>query len=76
MTRNLASWDRMARFVLGALLVVLALTGTVGVWGFLGVILLGTAFVNFCPIYRVLGLKTCKDCLTRQAPPNRSRQIV
>jgi O-antigen ligase len=62
MTRNLASWDRMARFVLGALLVVLALTGTVGVWGFLGVILLGTAFVNFCPIYRVLGLKTCKDC--------------
>jgi O-antigen ligase len=62
MTRNLASWDRMSRFVLGALLVVLALTGTVGVWGFLGVILLGTAFVNFCPIYCVLGLKTCKDC--------------
>jgi len=62
MTRNLANWDRIARFVLGALLIVLALTGTIGVWGYLGVILVGTAFVNFCPIYRIFGLKTCTDC--------------
>jgi len=62
MTRNLAKWDRLARLVLGALLIVLAFTGTIGAWGFLGVIFVGTAFVNFCPIYRILGIKTCKDC--------------
>lgn len=62
MTRNLANWDRIARLIIGALLIVLAVTGTIGVWGYLGVILVGTAFVNFCPIYRVLGIKTCQDC--------------
>lgn len=62
MSQNLGNLDRVARFVLGALLVVLALMGTIGVWGWLGVVLLGTAFMNFCPIYRVLGVKTCKDC--------------
>ena len=62
MTRNLANWDRMARLVLGALLIVLALTGTIGAWGYLGVIFVGTAFVSFCPIYRIFGLKTCQDC--------------
>jgi len=62
MTRNLASWDRIARLVLGSLLILLAAMGTIGVWGYIGVIFVGTAFVNFCPIYRVFGLKTCKDC--------------
>lgn len=62
MTRNLGQFDRIARFVLGALLVVLAAMGTIGIWGYLGLIFVGTAFVNFCPIYRVLGLKTCQDC--------------
>lgn len=62
MDRNLASWDRIARFVLGALLVVLALTGTIGVWGWIGVVLLATAGMNFCPAYKVFGFKTCTDC--------------
>ncbi len=61
MTRNLASWDRIARLVIGALLILLAITGTVGVWGYLGVILVGTAFVNFCPLYRILGISTHKS---------------
>jgi len=62
MTRNLANWDRMARMVLGALLIVLALTGTIGVWGYLGVIFAATSVVSFCPIYRIFGMKTCQDC--------------
>jgi hypothetical protein len=62
MTRNLAGWDRIARLGLGALLLVLAITGTIGVWGYIGVILVGTAFVSFCPLYRVLGMSTCKEC--------------
>ncbi|MEM8539278.1 MAG: DUF2892 domain-containing protein [Pseudomonadota bacterium] len=62
MTRNIGQIDRYARFALGALLLLLALTGVVGIWGYLGLIFVGTAFVNFCPIYRVLGMKTCEDC--------------
>jgi hypothetical protein len=62
MTRNLASWDRIARFVIGALLVIGALTGTIGIWGWIGAILLATAGMKFCPIYKVFGMKTCTDC--------------
>lgn len=62
MTHNLGQIDRIARLVLGALLIVLAVTGVIGLWGYLGIILVGTGFVNFCPIYRVFGIKTCQDC--------------
>lgn len=62
MTRNLANWDRMARLVLGALLIVLAITGMIGVWGYVGAVLVATAFMNFCPLYRIVGFKTCEDC--------------
>lgn len=62
MTRNLGQIDRIARFGLGTLLIVLAAMGAIGIWGYLGVIFVGTAFVSFCPIYRVLGMKTCQNC--------------
>ena len=60
--KSMGGIDRIARFIIGALLVVLAITGTIGVWGWIGIILVLTAFINFCPIYRVFGIKTCKDC--------------
>ena len=62
MQKNMGTADKMIRLILGALLVALALTGTIGVWGWLGLILVGTAFLNFCPLYRIVGLKTCQDC--------------
>ena len=62
--KNMGGIDRIARFIIGALLVVLAITGTIGVWGWIGIILVVTAFINFCPIYSVFGIKTCKDCLS------------
>ena len=60
-TKNMGSADRWARLAIGALLIILAITGTIGIWGWVGIILVGTAFMNFCPIYRVLGIKTNKD---------------
>lgn len=62
LARNLGTLDRIARFAVGALLIALALTGTIGTWGWIGAILVATAFMNFCPIYRIFGLKTCQDC--------------
>ena len=61
-SKNMGTADKIARFVLGGLLVVLALTGTIGVWGWIGVIFVTTAFLNFCPLYRIIGIKTCQDC--------------
>jgi len=60
--RNLASWDRIARVVFGAALVIGALTGAIGLWGWVGIVFLATAGMNFCPLYRIIGFKTCTDC--------------
>lgn len=61
MKTNLGQIDRLLRFVVGAALVILAATGVIGAWGYLGVIFLVTAFINFCPIYRLLGISTKKQ---------------
>lgn len=60
MKANLGKIDRVLRFIVGAILVGLAGAKIIGVWGFLGIILLATAFMNFCPIYRMLGISTKK----------------
>lgn len=59
MTKNIGTTDRAIRFAVGALLILLELTGVIGAWGWIGVIPLATAFVSFCPAYRLLGMNTC-----------------
>ena len=59
---NLGSADRMLRLVLGAALIALAVTGVFAPWGYVGAIFVATAFVKFCPLYALVGLKTCKEC--------------
>jgi hypothetical protein len=61
MKANLGKIDRILRFVVGALLVVLAIAGVIGWWGYLGAIFVATAFINFCPIYGLLKISTKKD---------------
>ena len=61
-TTNVGSADRIARIVAGLALIALALSGTIGAWGWVGVVLLATGFMQFCPAYAILGLKTCKEC--------------
>ena len=60
--KNIGQIDRVVRFALGALLILLVLTGAIGVWGYIGAILVVTAAVSFCPVYRLVGLKTCQEC--------------
>jgi len=40
-------------------LIGLAATGTVGVWGWIGVVPLATGLFRFCPAYPLLGINTC-----------------
>lgn len=64
MSKNVGSFDRILRIVIGAALIAAAFTllaGGVGQWIALGagVIALGTALIGFCPAYRLVGLRTC-----------------
>jgi hypothetical protein len=57
---NMGTADRAIRFAAGALLIVLALAGVIGAWGYVGVVPIATSLLRFCPAYTLLGIKTCK----------------
>ena len=59
MTVNVGSLDRTLRIVAGIALIALALTGTIGVWGYIGVLPLFTGLFRTCPAYSLLGVNTC-----------------
>ena len=59
MKHNAGSLDRILRIVAGLVLIALAATGTVGVWGWIGVVPLATGLFGFCLAYTLLGINTC-----------------
>ena len=59
MKKNEATWDRVFRVLAGVVLLSLTVVGPHTPWGYLGLILVATGLVGFCPLYRVLGLSTC-----------------
>ncbi len=59
MKANVGSIDRAARVVIGLVLVGLTLAGTIGVWGWIGIIPIATGLFSFCPLYTLLGMNTC-----------------
>jgi len=59
MNRNVGGIDRLIRFVVGLALVGLALMGTIGWWGFIGLVPIVTAAVGYCPVYPLIGMNTC-----------------
>lgn len=59
MKSNVGGIDRVLRAVAGLVLVALAATGTIGLWGWIGVVPLVTGVIGVCPLYRLAGLNTC-----------------
>ncbi|WP_454766945.1 YgaP family membrane protein [Cupriavidus campinensis] len=59
MQANVGTVDRFLRIIVGLVLIGLAATGTIGVWGWIGVVPLLTGIVRICPAYSILGVKTC-----------------
>ncbi|MEO0047236.1 MAG: hypothetical protein RLZZ410_195 [Pseudomonadota bacterium] len=57
---NVGGIDRILRITVGALLVILAITNVIGIWGWIGLIPMATGIFRFCPAYPLLGIKTCK----------------
>ncbi len=58
MNCNVGSWDRALRIVAGLVLIALTLMGTIGAWGWIGIVPLVTGLVGRCPIYGLLGMNT------------------
>ncbi len=56
---NVGGIDRVLRIVVGLALVGLAATGTVGAWGWIGVVPLLTGSIKFCPLYSIAGINSC-----------------
>jgi hypothetical protein len=50
--------DRALRIAIGIGLMALAASGSIGAWGYLGVVLLVTGVVAQCPLYALLGFAT------------------
>lgn len=56
---NEGTLDRALRVIVGLVLIGLAVTGQVGLWGYIGVVPLLTGAVGMCPVYSILGINTC-----------------
>ncbi|KPF52163.1 hypothetical protein D621_12055 [beta proteobacterium AAP51] len=59
MKANVGGIDRILRITVGLVLIALTLTGTIGLWGWLGLVPLATGTLRFCPVYPLLGMNTC-----------------
>ncbi|WP_340110049.1 DUF2892 domain-containing protein [Pikeienuella sp. HZG-20] len=67
MTTNMGTIDRGLRLVAGLGLLIAAFATDLGAGGWMhwamivvGVIAAGTALVGVCPLYAILGLRTCR----------------
>ena len=60
MSQNVGSVDRAIRIIAGLILIGLAATGKIGVWGYIGVVPLATGLIGWCPAYFSFGISTCK----------------
>ena len=66
MKTNVGTIDRAARIVIGLVLIVLALTGVIGAWGWIGLLPLATGLLRRCPAYSLFGWRTCRSPSTRR----------
>jgi Protein of unknown function (DUF2892) len=56
---NEGTVDRVIRVVLGLGALSLTVVGPQSMWGLLGLVPLATGLIGTCPLYSVLGIRTC-----------------
>lgn len=59
MKPNEGTIDRALRVIAGLVLIALAATHTIGMWGYIGVVPLLTGILGICPAYSIFGISTC-----------------
>ena len=56
--KNIGMIDKVIRLILGIVGISLVFFGPQTVWGWIGVVPLLTGAINFCPLYKLLGLSS------------------
>ena len=64
MITNQGNIERVGRVALGAALIYLSFAGPKTAWDLLGLVLLVTGLLGWCPLYQLFGVSTC--------PPSKS----
>ena len=57
---NVGGMDRILRVAVGLLLLALAASNVIGLWGWIGIVPVLTGLFRFCPLYPVLGINSCR----------------
>lgn len=60
MKQNVGGIDRMLRLIIGIALIAIVFVGPQTPWGWIGVVLVVTALIGWCPPYQLLGISTKK----------------
>ena len=61
MDKNVGSVDKILRVVVGLALLALVFVGPKTPWGWIGLVPLATAALSRCPLYSIIGVRTCKQ---------------
>ena len=69
MTKNVGTLDRALRIAIGIAVLALyfVLPDTEQLFALIGVVPLATAFIRWCPLYTLVGIRTCPADSTRHA---------
>jgi hypothetical protein len=60
MKANVGGIDRVLRIVAGLALIAWVVLADGPVWAWIGVVPLTTGLINFCPLYGIFGISSCK----------------
>ncbi|MDR0794367.1 MAG: DUF2892 domain-containing protein [Chitinophagaceae bacterium] len=66
MKKNIGNIDKVVRIALAIVIAILYFTHNIAgnttalILGIVAVILVATSFINFCPLYKILGISTTK----------------
>ena len=59
MKKNVGSIDKVIRIILAIIIAGLGYYYQ-SWWGLVAIVPIATAFINFCPLYPIFGISTCK----------------
>ncbi|WP_155839839.1 YgaP family membrane protein [Hyphomonas jannaschiana] len=60
MKTNEGTIDRVLRVLVGLALIAIVFVGPQTPWGWIGLVPLLTGLAGTCPVYTILGIRTCK----------------
>lgn len=63
--KNVGNVDAILRVILGMIILFAGLWYN-SLWGFVGIIFIGSGALAFCPFYRIFNLSTCSPNLERE----------